>query len=601
MKQTRRDFLKVAGAMTAALPVASLGHAAATGQDKAFKPGDPRPGRSVLAAAPAAEGLTTQTIAEAEKLTGVTYTEAEREAIVETIGGQIEDAGKIRDLGYVNDGPAPALVFDPRLPGTVMPEASWVDAGDGPASPLPEREEDIAFATVTALSRWLRSGAITSRRLTEIYLRRIEKYAPGLECMVTVTAELALRQADQADHEIAAGKYRGPLHGMPYGAKDLLDTADIRTTWGAGPYKNRVADRDAAAIEHMNQAGAVLLGKTTLGALAYGPLWFDGLTRNPWNREEGSSGSSAGSGSAVAAGLMAFALGTETLGSIASPSTRNGVVGLRPTFGRVSRYGAMALCWSLDKIGALCRTTGDTMLVLRALNGYDPRDAGSIDAPLAFDGGADVTGMRVGFDPKWFEADDVPEDARGALKAAAGAGLELVEIELPDLPYRSLVPILMVEAAAALEELTLSGRDDLLRNQGKDAWPNGIRHARFYSAIDLVQADRFRRQVMETMAATFDGLDAIMGPSLATPMLVITNFTGHPALTLRAGFMESVTRRAPYIDDSFYGSPASDKKYRVPVSVSLWGPLFEDGKLCRIGMALEEALAVQRDRPLLEA
>lgn len=599
MKNERRDFLKAAGLATAALSTPGLigaSLAMAQGQDGAQ--GAP-PSRSVMAPAPAPEDVTPATLAEAEKLTGVAYSDAERDLIIEAIGGQIDQAKAIRALKIPNDGPAPALTFDPRLPDTRMPKARWKRRES--TAKLPDREEDIAFAPVTALARWIESGRLSSRKLTEIYLNRIEKYAPKLECMVTVTSELALRQADAADREIAAGRYRGSLHGMPYGAKDLFDTDGIAITWGATPYKDRVATRDAAVIERLNEAGAVLLGKTTLGALAYGELWFGGLTRNPWDTEEGSSGSSAGSGSGVAAGLMAFALGTETLGSIASPTTRNGIVGLRPTFGRVSRYGAMALCWSMDKIGAMCRSVEDTAIVLRAINGYDPRDASSIGAALDFDGTATVAGLRVGYAPQWFEDETTPGDTRKALGAAGRAGLELVEIELPDWPYQSLLAILFVEAAASMEELTLSGRDDLLRGQTRDAWPNVFRRARFIPGIDLVQADRFRRQVMAMVQDKFRGLDAIMGPGLSTPMLLITNYTGNPALTLRAGFTEAEARRPEFIEQQMYGAPASGRKYKVPVSLTLWGPLFEDGKICRIGMALEKELSVQHLRPPLDA
>lgn len=592
MKIDKRDFLKGAALTGAAFTASGLLGPIATGREN--RP--PTGGTSPLTAAPAPEGVTRTTFLEAEKIMGVPFSDSERDLLVETIGAQIEEAEALRGLAIKNDGPAPALTFDPRVPGTRMPRALWRPSNASPP-PLPSSDTDIAFAPLTRLAGWIKSGQLGSRRLTEIYLRRIERLVPKLECMVTVTADLALRQADRADREIAAGKYRGPLHGIPFGAKDLLDTRDIATTWGAMPYKDRVATRNARVIDLLEAQGAVLLGKTTMGALAYGDLWFGGLTRNPWNPEEGASGSSAGSGSSVAAGLMAFALGTETLGSIASPSTRNGVVGLRPTFGRVSRSGAMALCWSMDKIGPMCRSVEDAILVLGALNGADADDPSTVDAPLAFDAGAQIQGRHVGFVPAWFEGEDVPAAAREALGAARRLGLELVEIDLPDLPYGSMILILIAEAAASMEELTLSGRDDLLRGQTGNAWPNIFRRARLVSAVDLVQLQRFRRQVMNIMHEKFDGLDAIIGPSLATPMLPITNYTGHPALTIRAGFIESEARRSAYIIPEHYGPPPSGKKFKVPVSVTLWGPLYEDGAICRIGMALERELGVQHMRP----
>ncbi len=596
MQKRRRDFLKAAAAASASLPVLDL--LASCPAALAEVPGS-QPGEA------GNKDITLRTFAEAEKLTGVPNTEAERAQLLRTIDGQIGRARQLRELGMDNGGPAPALVFDPRLPGSKMPKAAWRREARVELPAVPAAEADIAFAPITVLSEWLRHGQLTSRQLTDIYLRRIERYNRELECMVTVTADLAIQQAEQADAEIAAGRWRGPLHGIPYGAKDLLDTRNIPTTWGAMAYKDRIAQQDAAVIERLNEAGAVLLGKTTLGTLAsFSALWFGGLTRNPWNTEEGAGGSSAGSASAVAAGLMPFALGTETLGSIEFPASRNGVVGLRPTFGRVSRHGSMVLCWSLDKVGPLCRSAEDAMLVLRAINGYDARDVGSIEAPLAFDNAQPVKGMRVGYVPAWFEREGTPAAIVKTLNTARDLGLELVEIELPDMPYRGLVSILDVEAAAAFEALTLSGRDDTLRAQTLQAWPNRFRQARFVSAVDIIQADRLRRSVMGVLHDLFADLDAIIGPGLlgpgrATIMSLITNFTGHPSLTLRAGFNETAARRQGFADEKFYGGPASGIKRKVPVSVALWGPLFEEGRICRIGMALERALDVQALRPPL--
>ena len=587
-QQGRRDFLKSAGAVTAGALV--------TGSSLSAETTNPAPETSP------ATGITRQTFAEAEKLTGVAYTDSERDMMIDTIGQQIRHAQQVRNLNIKNDYYAPATVFDPRLPGTTMPPPLWNREPYEKLPPVPGNEEDIAFAPVTLLSEWIRTKKVSSRHLTGIYLQRIRKFAPALECMVTVTEKLAIEQAEQADREISSGSYRGPLHGIPYGAKDLFDTRDIRTTWGAMPFKDRIARQDAAVIEKLNQAGAVLLGKTTLGALAFNDLWFDGLTRNPWNTEEGSGGSSAGSGSAVAAGLMPFALGTETLGSIEVPASRNGVVGLRPTFGRVSRYGAMVLCWSLDKVGALCRSVEDSMLVLSAINGYDARDSGSIEAPVAFDNAAPVRGMRVAYDPAWFSA-NIAESVRRIPDIAKKLGVELLEIKLPDLPYASMISVMQAEAAAAFDDLVLENKDNTLRGQKPWAWPNSMRQARFISAVDLIQAGRFRRQVMELMDDIFTDIDAIIGPDITVMgqdnfMPVITNFTGHPSLTLRAGFIRSSARRGPFDDLKYYDAP-SGKKKKIPVAFTLWGSLFEEGRLCRIGIEIEKELNINKLRPEL--
>ncbi len=439
------------------------------------------------------------------------------------------------------------------------------------------------------------TGQITSRELTELYLERIERYGDMLECFVTVTANLARQQADQADRERAIGQVRGPLHGIPYGVKDLLDTTDIPTTWGAEPYKDRVATSDGAVVRRLRDAGAVLLGKTTLGALAWGDVWFGGETRNPWNPKEGASGSSAGSGSATAAGLCSFGIGTETLGSIVSPSDRNGLTGLRPSFGRVSRVGAMALCWSLDKIGPMCRYAEDTAMVLSALNGYDEFDTGSIDMGFAYDGRQSVTDLTIGYDPAWFEGDDVQATDLEALDVVRNLGATIKIISLPDLPVNEIMSALGVESAAAFEELTLSGRDDLLRRQIDNAWPNSFRQARYFSAVDFVQGDRLRRSVMQDTHEFFSQVDVVFGPSFGNPMLSLTNFTGQPCLTLRAGF-EEITPR------SLFNHPENDTDetlHRIPRSVTLWSSLFEEGKLITVGRALEVALGVANERPPL--
>jgi Asp-tRNA(Asn)/Glu-tRNA(Gln) amidotransferase A subunit family amidase len=416
-----------------------------------------------------------------------------------------------------------------------------------------------------------------------------------LECFVTVTPEVARAQADQADRERATGQVRGPLHGIPYGVKDLLDTKDIPTTWGAEPYKDRVASSDGAVVRRLQDAGAVMLGKTTLGALAWGDVWFGGETRNPWNPKEGASGSSAGSGSATAAGLCSFGIGTETLGSIVSPSDRNGLTGLRPTFGRVSRAGAMALSWSMDKIGPMCRYTEDTALVLSVLNGFDVDDASSIDMGFSYDGRQAISDLTVGYDPNWFEGEDVRSTDKTALEALARLNVTLKEITLPDLPVDEIVVPLDAESAAAFDELTLSGRDDLLRRQIKYAWPNNFRASRFYSAVDYVQADRLRRDIMKKTHEFFSQVDVVFGPSFDTPMLTLTNLTGQPCLAMRAGFEEITPRE-------LFDHPENDTDetlHRIPRSVSLWSNLFEEGKLIQVGRALETELGVVNERPPL--
>ena len=524
--------------------------------------------------APAAEGIDASTIGEAQRLAGLEFDQAEREQIAEGFGRRVEGYRRRRAVALPN-GLAPATVFDARPFAGQMPEAGQLVRAIGDPGPLPADEVDIAFAPVTSLSRWIARGEISSERLTRIYLDRLRAHGPRLECVVTLTPDLAMAQARRADEELRAGRYRGALHGIPWGAKDLFDTAGIRTTWGATPYKDRVPADDAVVVRRLEEAGAVLVAKTTLGALAYGDVWFGGRTRSPWNPERGSSGSSAGSAAGTAAGLFAFSLGTETLGSIVSPSMRCGLTGLRPTFGRVARTGAMALCWSLDKVGPICRTVEDCVMVLDAINGADAGDPSSVEVPLAYDGLETVAGLRVGYDPAWFEGRGATEVDRKALEALGGTGVNLVELELPAIESVPLRTILNVEAAAAFEQLTLSGRDDELVWQESRAWPNTFRSTWFVPAIELVQAERMRRLACERMRGVFEGVDALFGPSFAGDLLLITNNTGHPSLTLRAGFL------------------AEDR----PHGVTLWGRLFDEGTIARIGVALEGALGVWDRRP----
>ena len=546
------------------------------------------------------KNISVSDIAIAEKLLGIEYSQDERDLMVDNLEDLIAAAQAQRGVIFPNTLP-PATTFDPRLPTTVMPghqkpvAVSQIDPG-----PLPDDEADIAYSPVTHLSEWIRSGKISSRRLTGIYIDRIKALGPKLECFVTVLEDLALEQADEADRKIANGQYLGPLHGIPYGLKDLFDTKDIQTTWGAMPYKDRIGEKDARIATLLREAGAVLVAKTTLGALAYGDIWFGGVTRNPWNVAEGASGSSAGSASATAAGLVGFSIGTETLGSITSPSQRCGTTGLRPTFGRVSRSGAMALCWSLDKIGPICRTVEDTVLVLSAINGFDSDDKGSIDASFNYDASTSIEGLRVGYIPASFEDESSTDVDRDALEAMRQLNVELVEVSLPDLPYMSLMNVVYAEAAAAFEELTLNDRDDELVWQAKGAWPNIFRKARFLSAVDHVQLDRLRYKSMQVMDELFSNVDFVIGPFMG-PMLVITNFTGHPCLHLRAGFCKTKTRGEASLGsgtlDTGQEDGDSETLHETPQGISLWSGLFDEGRLCNLGVALEKQLDMWQRRP----
>jgi Asp-tRNA(Asn)/Glu-tRNA(Gln) amidotransferase A subunit family amidase len=465
------------------------------------------------------------------------------------------------------------------------------------AGALPTTDAAIALAPLWKLSRWIEARQLSSERLTHIYLKRIEAFDPKLRCIVTLTRELALAAALRADREIAAGKYRGPLHGVPWGGKDLLDTAGIPTTYGAEPYRNRVPDKDATVVRRLHEAGAVLVAKLSLGALALNDIWFGGQTMNPWVLEEGASGSSAGPGAATAAGLVGFAIGSETEGSIVGPSMRCGLTGLRPTFGRVPRTGAMTLCWSLDKLGPMTRSVEDAMLVLRAISGPDGADLASVPAHLDFDATAAVGGLRVGYFPAWMQEAPATEVDRNALTQLQQLGIRTVEVALPDWPYDCLNTILFAEAAAAFEELTLTHQVDTLRAQTDDAWPNTFRQSRFISAVDFVQADRLRRAVAQQMQKLLTTVDLLLVPSLRDEMLTISNFTGHPSLTLRAGFLQISEARSDWAPDPSRPLPAFKPARRAPHGVTLIGRLFDEGTIARVGLALEESLRVVQESP----
>jgi Asp-tRNA(Asn)/Glu-tRNA(Gln) amidotransferase A subunit family amidase len=541
------------------------------------------------------------TFAEAEKLVQVEMTAAERDTAAgnwrKSMAPLYERRTGPRKV-TLEPGLAPASQWNPALSGirTGPQQDRFVRSRFDPG-PVPANDDDIAYATVTRLSRWIEARALSSERLTHIYLSRLEKFDPKLRCVITLTRDLALEQARQADREIGSGKYRGPLHGIPWGAKDLLDTAGIPTTYGAEPYRDRVPAHDAAVVRRLRDAGAVLIAKLSLGALALNDIWFGGQTMNPWLLEEGASGSSAGPGAATAAGLIAFSVGSETLGSIVAPSMRCGVTGLRPTFGRVARTGAMTLCWSLDKLGPMARSVEDTMLVLKAISGPDPGDVASVPSRLDFSAEPPVEGLRVGYFRAWMKAAGATDVDRSALEAVRRLGMKPVEVSIPDWPYSSLTLTLFAEAAAAFEDLSLSGRLKELKAQVPDAWPNTFRQARFLSAVDYVQADRLRRKVAEEMARIFAEVDLLLVPSLRDEMLTISNYTGHPSLTLRAGFIEVAEARSDWAPDPAHPLPRFSPPRRVPHGVTLVGRLFDEGTLGAVGMALERMFGVASERP----
>ena len=593
--KTRREFLAQAGLGIVGAAVAKPG----VPQDPTQEPAGMPPAFGT--AKPVGPEVSVATFREAEKLAQVELQPRDIEQAANTwrvnLAPLYERRVGPRKLD-LPDGLAPYSRWNPVLPGaTAGPVRDRLVCTKIGNLPLPANDADIAFAPVTHLAHWIESKRLTSERLTHIYLKRLEQFNPTLRCAITITREHALAQAKKADAEIAAGKYRGPLHGIPWGGKDLLDTAGIATTYGAEPFRNRVPTEDAAVVRKLNQAGAVLIAKLSLGALALNDIWFGGQTMNPWLLEEGASGSSAGPGSATAAGLVGFSIGSETGGSIVSPSMRCGVTGLRPTYGRVPRTGAMTLCWSLDKLGPMTRSVEDALLVLAAISGPDAGDVNSVPSNLDYDAGASVRGSRVGYFPAWMKENPATEVDREALEKAKTLGMVPVEVTLPDWPYGSLQLILFAEGAAAFEELTLSHGVDQLKMQTYDAWPNLFRQARFLSAVDFVQADRMRRKVAQEMARIFSEVDVLLVPSLRDEMLTITNFTGHPSLTLRAGFVEVSQARSDWAPDPANPLPKFSPPRRVPHGITLIGKLFEDGKLAEVGLALEKSFRVVDERP----
>ncbi len=610
-KMTRRGFAGKASLMVVGAGLGLQGEAQSGSTQTA---GQATPGAPPAFGTGAAAGpeVTVATFAEAEKLVQAPLTEKDR---AQAAGNWRVSMAPLyeRRVGpkkvKIEDGLAPYSNWNPLVPGAPVgpkavgktraqtPPVSGPVEHPWPDVPLPGTDAEIAFAPATQLSSWIFHRKITSERLTSIYLDRMTRYNRTLRCVITPTPEIALKQAQAADREIAAGRYSGPLHGIPWGGKDLLDTAGIRTTYGAEFYRDRVPSKDAAVVRKLHEAGAVLVGKLSMGALALNDIWFGGQTMNPWLLEEGASGSSAGPGSATAAGLVGFSIGSETGGSIVSPSMRCGVTGLRPTFGRVPRTGAMTLCWSLDKLGPMCRSVEDTMLVLGAISGRDEGDLSSVEWGTEFDLHSPVKGLKVGYFPGWMKEAPATDVDRHALEVVKKLGMRAVPVSLPDWPYDTLQIILFAESAAAFEEQTLDHRMDQLKAQVPDAWPNTFRQSRFLSAVDMVQADRLRRKVAMEMVRVMSEVDVLLVPSLRDEMLTLTNFTGHPSLTLRAGFVEVGEARSDWAPDPAHPLPKFEPKRRVPHGVTLIGRLFDEGTIGRVGMAMEKEFGVRGEVP----
>jgi Asp-tRNA(Asn)/Glu-tRNA(Gln) amidotransferase A subunit family amidase len=522
--------------------------------------------------------ITKETVAAAAELAGLTFDEAEREMMVAGLRDQARRLAALHAIPLANDV-APAVQFNPLPPdATIAGEQRPLVRAPVRAPAVPGDLEALAFRPVTELAELLRTRKVTSTQLTRMYLARLKRHDPRLHCVVTLTEERALAQARAADEEIAGGRYRGPLHGIPWGAKDLLAVKGHPTTWGAAPYRTQVIDADAEVVRRLDAAGAVLVAKLTLGALAMGDVWFGGRTRSPWNPEQGSSGSSAGPGAATAAGLVGFAIGSETLGSISSPSTRNGVTGLRPTFGRVPRTGAMALSWTMDKLGPMTRSAEDAALVLAAIHGPDGRDGTVVRAPFNWDGTRPLSQLRVGYVKTAFDrAYATKAFDQATLDVLRAQGATLQPVELPEMDYAAMRIILVAEAAAAFDELTRSNRDAELTEQGPNAWPNSFRVARFIPAVDYVNANRVRAIAMARWAELMKTVDVIVVPTNGTNQLLATNLTGHPAVIVPNGFRDDGT----------------------PVSITFLGGLFDEGAPLLAAHAYQQATDFHRRVPRL--
>jgi Asp-tRNA(Asn)/Glu-tRNA(Gln) amidotransferase A subunit family amidase len=521
-------------------------------------------------------GLTKSQVASAERLIGLTFTDAERDSMLDDLESNLESYQHLRNVPLENGTP-PSLIFNP-LPLGFKPTAGKTKLVTNPPvnTRVPENLEELAFYSVRDLAELIRTKKVTSTQLTIMYLERLKKHGPELECVVTLTEDLALEQARKADEDIAAGRYRGYLHGIPYGAKDLLAVKGYKTTWGAEPYKDQVIDDTATVVQKLERAGAVLVAKLTLGALAWGDVWYGGMTRNPWNLDQGSSGSSAGSASATAAGLVAFAIGTETWGSIVSPATRCGASGLRPTFGRVSRAGAMALSWSMDKIGPICRTVEDCAIVFEAIRGEDGIDQAVLDGSFEYDFRVELEKLRIGYLRDAFDAEYSNHDRDAAtLIELTELGVELIPMELPEYPVYSLSFILSAEAAAAFDELTRSDRDDLMVRQIKNAWPNVFRSSRFIPAVEYIQANRLRYEIIQGMHQVMADVDVYVSPTFGGGNLLLTNLTGHPSVVLPNGFDEK-------------GSPTS---------ITFVGNLYDEATLLAVANAYQRVTEFHTKHP----
>jgi len=470
-----------------------------------------------------------------------------------------------------------ALDFNPVPPGVTFDKTEEQTMIRLQKAEIPENLEDLAFYSVSELAYLIKNGDLSSTTLTKIYLDRLKKYGDTLQCVITITEDLALAQAEKTDKELAMGQYRGPLHGIPYGVKDLFAVKGFKTTWGAMPYKDQIIDETATVVRKLEEAGAVLVAKLTLGALAMGDVWYGGTTKNPWNMEQGSSGSSAGSASATVAGLVGFSIGTETLGSIVSPSTRCGASGLRPTFGRVSRAGGMALSWSMDKVGPICRTVEDCALVFQAIHGADGIDRMTVDMPFNYESEVDINDLRIGYIKEYFEADywNKTNDSL-SLEVLREPGAELIPMQLPQQEYyNNLRLIIGVESAAAFDALTRSNQDSLLVRQNRYAWPNIFRQSRFVPAVEYIQANRLRTQLCQDMHEAMQDFDVIVTPSYGGNQLLLTNLSGHPCVVVPNGFTDS-------------GSPTS---------ISFIGNLYDEAKILALAKLFQQATEHEDKRP----
>ena len=513
-------------------------------------------------------------VASAEKLAGLTLSVSERDSLLSTVNQRVEQYQSLREVALPNHIPFP-LLYDPLPAGMNPPRGRDQFKFNDVKVFLPENLEACAFMTVPELAHLIRTRQVTSEALTRMYIDRLKRYQDQLQCVVTITEELAIQQARKADMEIARGQYKGLLHGIPWGAKDLLSVPGYKTTWGATPYKDQMIQKKGTVVRKLEEAGAVLVAKLTLGALAWGDVWFGGKTRNPWDIEQGSSGSSAGPGSATAAGLVGFSIGSETWGSIVSPATRNGVTGLRPSFGTVSRAGAMALSWSMDKLGPMTRSVEGAAIVFEIIRGSDNLDRTVRDIPFIYPSKRGVRNLRIGYVASAFADSLVSKNDKASLEALKDIGLNLIPIELPEFPTGALSFVLQAEAAAAFDELTRSNNDDEMVRQVQNAWPNVFREARFIPAVEYINANRARTLLNQKMSELMNSIDVYIIPSFFEDNLLRTNLTGQPCVVLPNGFNE---------------------KGR-PTSISFIGGLYGDGKVLAVAKAYQEATSWHKQYP----